>query len=540
MAAHSIIAGVISAACGLMLIGQPLATQQCWAADAKHPAAATAPALAAAEPGGHVRAIVIGIDNYQFAEPKLQGAVADARDLENVLKRAGVQDLTAFYENKATRSALEAALNALVERSGPGDLVIMTFAGHGSREFARGPGPTSGPLNQFFVLWGYDRQGAVAAEERLLDKYVFAWLKRITGKGAHVLLLADSCFGGGMTKAVDPRVTLLPVRALRGSELVAAPSENGPELADIPFKDNATAELQGVTFIAAVDDHTEAPEINVVDTPRGAASYALARALEGSADADGNRDGITTRKELLAYVRRKVRALSQNVQSPVVEPRTLETAEVPVFRIKSPAAFAAVPKVEAPPGPQRPTPSTQRAPVLSSTSISQDQQTGDIMDVNGMVLAYGEPPGSLPLARERRRAYDELVQLTEGRALDVSVEPGERDFRLDEQFSLMAEGLYGRHLILVNLAGNGTVQFLFPRGNVDPLMQQDQLAQRMRATKPFGADTMIVIATKDRSNGLEADLAALDQSKAPANLAETIAAHLGSNDRMGLATYTTQ
>ncbi|VFU09594.1 protein of unknown function [Methylocella tundrae] len=51
-------------------------------------------------------------------------------------------------------------------------------------------------------------------------------------------------------------------------------------------------------FLAAVDKNSKAPEIKVpgVDGYRGALSYALARALEGAADANG--DGKITIEEL--------------------------------------------------------------------------------------------------------------------------------------------------------------------------------------------------------------------------------------------------
>src|SRR5262249_17454612 len=53
--------------------------------------------------GGEVRALVIGIDAYQFVPP-LRGAVADARDMEQTLRRQGVSDMTALYDASADRA----------------------------------------------------------------------------------------------------------------------------------------------------------------------------------------------------------------------------------------------------------------------------------------------------------------------------------------------------------------------------------------------------------------------------------------------------
>src|SRR6266849_2207467 len=80
--------------------------------------------------GGEVRALVIGVDAYRFVPP-LKGAVADARDIEATLRRKGVADVTALFDAAADRATVMRSLDQLVARSRPGDLVILTIAGHG-------------------------------------------------------------------------------------------------------------------------------------------------------------------------------------------------------------------------------------------------------------------------------------------------------------------------------------------------------------------------------------------------------------------------
>src|SRR3974377_1242122 len=74
--------------------------------------------------GGEVRALVIGIDAYQFV-PQLRGAVADARDIERTLRSQGVRDITALYDDAADRATVMRTLNQLVARSQSGDLVVL-------------------------------------------------------------------------------------------------------------------------------------------------------------------------------------------------------------------------------------------------------------------------------------------------------------------------------------------------------------------------------------------------------------------------------
>src|ERR1700730_5779375 len=80
--------------------------------------------------GGEVRALVIGIDAYQFVPP-LRGAVADARDLETTLRGNAVKDAPAVLHMPADLVSVMLAVDLLVARSGPRHLVVLTIAGHG-------------------------------------------------------------------------------------------------------------------------------------------------------------------------------------------------------------------------------------------------------------------------------------------------------------------------------------------------------------------------------------------------------------------------
>ncbi|MEN3379695.1 MAG: hypothetical protein V7604_5050, partial [Hyphomicrobiales bacterium] len=82
--------------------------------------------------GGQVRALVIGIDDYA-AQPRLKGAVADATDLSTALRKARVDDLTVLIDRQATRQTIIATLERLAAESKRGDLVFISFAGHGAQ-----------------------------------------------------------------------------------------------------------------------------------------------------------------------------------------------------------------------------------------------------------------------------------------------------------------------------------------------------------------------------------------------------------------------
>ncbi len=75
--------------------------------------------------GGEVRALVIGIDDYQHVR-KLKGATADAHDIDSSLRTMGVGDVTALINDRADRSNVLREISALVERSSAANSIILS------------------------------------------------------------------------------------------------------------------------------------------------------------------------------------------------------------------------------------------------------------------------------------------------------------------------------------------------------------------------------------------------------------------------------
>jgi hypothetical protein len=172
--------------------------------------------------GGVVRAVVIGIDAYRHVRP-LKGAVADALDIEDALRKTGVQDVTALIDAMADRSSVVSAINNLIARSGPRDLVILSLAGHGAQEPERVKGSQPDGVENVFLLSGFDNTPA-GSQDRILGAEFNHFIKQFEARGAHVLFVADTCFGGGMTRNAEWRRTVnemgeIPVLEDAGTKL---------------------------------------------------------------------------------------------------------------------------------------------------------------------------------------------------------------------------------------------------------------------------------------------------------------------------------
>jgi hypothetical protein len=91
------------------------------------PSAAQPPTAA----GGRRRALCVGIDAYP-APNTLSGCVNDAGNWHQVLTALGFE-AEQLLEQRATRQGILDALEALIGRAQPGDVLVFQYSGHGTR-----------------------------------------------------------------------------------------------------------------------------------------------------------------------------------------------------------------------------------------------------------------------------------------------------------------------------------------------------------------------------------------------------------------------
>ena len=488
---------------------------------------------------GQVRALLIGIDAYQHVRP-LKGAVSDARDIENALRRAGVTDLTSLVDQAADRDSLIRAIEALVRRTGRGDLVVLSIAGHGAQEAERVKGSQPDGMDTVFLLAGFDTT-YVGSRQRIVGTEFNHFIKQFEERGARVLFVADTCHGGGLTRDADPRAAEMSFRQV--------PRYHIPNDAHVPVSTAADAFLTELdfaktAFLAAVDRKTKAPEVRIpgVEGLRGALSYALARAVEGSADAD--RDGKVTLKELFGYVRQVVYQLSDQRQNPVTlnSPHRDIDRDVAFEMTRAVRIVDAAPGVSKPPA-AAPVPSAPAQPVTSAVRIASldgqashfaglnpreatfevvppsqapelvwDPGSGDVLG-GADVIAYRMKKEDLPSAIDRAAAVRELKRLAAKSPQPMKVTPNDKLNHNDGRVAVEIGEVKGRALVLFNIAGDGTVQLLYPIDQ-DPLTLRDATYRLpVRVREPFGSDLVVAITSEQPMPKLEQAIRSLNQRR---------------------------
>ncbi|WPP03497.1 caspase family protein [Methylocella tundrae] len=534
------------------------------------PAAFAAPPAVVVENPKEVHAIVVGVDQYQHLA-RLKGAAADARDIETSLRAMGVQDVTALYDDKADRDSILKNVDDLSARIRPGDLVILSIAGHGAQEPERVKGSEADGKDAVFLLAGFDTAGA-GTRQRILDKEFNHLIKAFESRGARVLFVADTCSGGGLAREVDPRGSEMiyrsvPTYAISDDELKPVSTPSDAFATELDFT--------RTIFLAAVDKNSKAPEIKVpgVDGYRGALSYALARALEGAADANG--DGKITIEELFAYVRQLTYQLSDQRQTivsasaprldvntePVVELSRSVTFVTPpgsapsavAANIPLGGAARATPAGAPPPfPPQRPvrvavldgssaqladvTPLESRFEAVApnqNPELIWDPKSGDVIS-GGDVIAREVGKDELPGVIDRAAAVRALKQMAARSVQPILLLPDNKVHHLGSQVEVAIDQLSNRSLLLFNLAGDGTVQLLYPQNESEAeLMNKPEYRLPIKVRGPFGADQIVAITAPERMPQLEQALGKLNARRTAGQLVRILSQYADAGMRLG-------
>lgn len=249
-----------------------------------------------AEAKDHV--LIMAISQYQQS-PKLAGAAVDKNNARELAERMGFQasNATVLADAQLDSAGMRKALNQLEGRLADGDRVFIYYSGHGT---------------SFRNEAGRCEQGIVPYDEKELpSSEIAALLTRMRDRASRVIVMLDSCFSGGVTKAAGggivsrgsaPRLT--PKLSRRGgaeecdnpTNLIAAVVQ--PPVARGGLKSKAAYNPeQNFVFISASRDN----EISLDAGPLGGlATSSLLKCLKGDTAKDADASGSLSFNELVA------------------------------------------------------------------------------------------------------------------------------------------------------------------------------------------------------------------------------------------------
>lgn len=481
-----------------------------------------------------VYGLVVGIDDYIGTKQDLTGAVNDANDIAQALHKIGAAKVILLTDAKANKHAIKTSWYGLVKLAKPGDTIIFSYAGHGAQE-PEPPGrhDEKDGLNENFLLAGFTPKGP-GRMERIVDDEVFEWLKAADTKGIQVIFVADSCHSGSMHRSAKATGVKFRNGKFGKIEIDEDLLANFPPPAIAKMTEE---DLKNVTFIAATQEDKLTPEVDIDGKPRGALSWAFARALEGAADTD--KDGRLTQVELVRYL---VPAIHQRVeaqQTPEVRPfrprtRALMTLGPPsakkVIHPKTVKIKLAIVDAQ---GPHLSAISGIGFVTLVATPGEADlvwhPSSGHVEHKLGGRVASEINAGNVHAVLAKWATLKLLREHAIPTPVEIALTAGNQRYAMGSIVKLRMSGAGLPYLTMFNIAPNGRVEFFAPSrpGEANKKWQGQVLNEQFKVERPpYGAEHIVAIFTKDKRPGLHSVLKAMSSASKSVKLPELLAEFL--------------
>src|SRR6266567_3176791 len=437
--------------------------------------------------GGEVRALVIGIDDYQHVR-KLKGATADAHDIDSSLRTMGVRDVTALINDRADRPNVLREISALVERTKTNDIVFLSIAGHGAQEPERIKGSQPDGMEDVFLLPGFEAtptEVRVPGIDGLRGALSYAVARAIEGN-------ADADHDGKVTLKeffANIRQVVYQLSDQRQNVVTLTSPNRSPDI-DVAF-----GLTRGVTLI-------QGP----IEGPQPSAPQSLASLTPAST------------------------SLAAGGIAPIPLP---DPAAQIAGQVSPPVRLAALDgKTSYFPSPKSRDSTFQAVQPTDNPDLIWDPVSHDVI-AWGDVIAYGIDPADLPTVIDRTAAIRTLKGKATQSPQVMRVSPDDRLHRNDQTVNIDLSEVGGRAVVLFNVSGDGTIQMLYPIGSDASPVRSANLRLPLRVSEPFGAEQVVAVTSPQRMVDFENALQQLNHRRASGQVIKSLERYMPADARVG-------
>ncbi len=166
-------------------------------------------------------------------------------------------------------------------------------------------------------------------------------------------------------------------------------------------------------------------------------------------------------------------------------------------------------------------------PDLVWDAASRTATTGD------EIVAYDIDAADLPAVIDRVAVARGLCKIAASKPQPIEAPTGTKLKRKGERVEIEVTDVARRALILFDIAGDGTVQALYPFGADERVVQASTFRFSLQTRAPFGADLLVAISAAAPMEALEQGLRALSHYRSSGELLNLIAETAPADAKFG-------
>jgi metacaspase-1 len=236
------------------------------------------------------RALLIGINEYEDpVVPDLHGCVNDVEVMADMLTGTfGFDEVTRLVQAPATtRAGIFDGLDRLIEATGPGDVAVVYYSGHGSQAPDR-DGEEADHLDETIVPSDSGR-GTVPVRD-IVDDELHSHLSALAAATDRAYFLFDSCHSGSVDRGILEAPGRDHIPAVRSIPPAEDPPVDPPRLRPEARAINGAESASGFgpvgayVLVAGCLDAQTSKETDFEGRRNGALTHFLTAALLGDGD----------------------------------------------------------------------------------------------------------------------------------------------------------------------------------------------------------------------------------------------------------------
>jgi hypothetical protein len=168
----------------------------------------------------------------------------------------------------------------------------------------------------------------------------------------------------------------------------------------------------------------------------------------------------------------------------------------------------------------------------ATADLIWDPNSGDVI-ADGDVVARGITKSDLPSLVDRAAAVRHLKQLAARAPQVIRVLPNSQIHRRGSRVEVQISQIENRALFLFDIAGDGTVQMLYPLGSDANTLSSQQYNLPIQVREPFGADQIIAVTAPQRMVELEQAFARLNERRTSGQVMKLLSRYADNGLRVG-------
>jgi hypothetical protein len=161
-----------------------------------------------------------------------------------------------------------------------------------------------------------------------------------------------------------------------------------------------------------------------------------------------------------------------------------------------------------------------------------DPATLDVL-AGGDVVAHGITRTDLPGVIDRAAAVNGFKRFAARSPQPVRIMPDDKVHHRGARLDVQVSGTAQRSLLMFNIAGDGTVQALYPIGSDARVVSAADYRYQLRVVEPFGADLYVAISSAQRLGDLEDALKKMNQRRTAVELFRLVERYAPADARIG-------